>query len=135
MISAGEPDDPRLSAVQQGGFDRDFDCLKAGIAQSCFTNAEPPPLEGDLAQLLAKEELVLGGMDISHGVQQFGGLIDDRRTNRRMGMAVRRNRETGGEIQKPVSVDIPDIRSGGFLPKYRKARSEIGHIAIFVLRE
>src|SRR3984957_14276463 len=135
VISAGEPDDPWLSAVQHGGFDRDFDCLKTGIAQSCFPDTQTPPLECDLAQLLAKKELIFGGMDISHGVHQFGGLIDHRRPNRWVGMAVGRHRETGGKIQKAVSVDIPDIRSGSLFPKYWKVRREIGDIAIFVLRE
>ena len=81
--------------MQHGGLDRDFDCLKAGIAEGRFPDAESPPLKCDLAQFLAKEELVLGGMDISHGVQQFGGLIDHRRANRRVGMAVGGHRETG----------------------------------------
>jgi hypothetical protein len=98
MIPAGKTDNSRLSAMQQGGLDRDFDRLKARVAESCLPNAESPPFECDLAQLPTEEEFILGGMDISHRVNQFGGLIDHCRSNRWMGMAMRRNRKTGGEI-------------------------------------
>ena len=121
--------------MQQGGLDRDFDRFKARVAERCFPYAESPPFKGDLAQLPASEELVFGGMDVSHRVQQFSGLIDHRGSNGRVGVAMRRDCKTCGEIQKPVSVDIPDVRAGSFLPEYGKIRSEIGHVPILVFRK
>ena len=135
MVASGERDDTRFAAMEQGGLNRNFDCLEAGIAQSCFSVAESPPLEGDLALPLAEEGLVLPRMHVSHSVQQFGRLIDQCCSNRGVGVAVPYNCEAPGEVQETILVDVPNIRSRSSLPKNREVWTDIGHVSIFVFRK
>ena len=50
-------------------------------------------------------------------------------------MAMGRNCEAGSQIEKSVSIDIPDIRAGSFFPKNRKIGADIGNVPILVFLE
>jgi hypothetical protein len=109
MISSAKVDYSCFAAVKQGSLECDFDGFKSGIAEGGFANAESPPFERNLAQPLAKPELILSRVDIAHGVHQFGRLIRDGMVYGLVSVPMSCHCEARGQVQEPVAIDVPDI--------------------------
>ena len=75
-----------------------------------------------------------GRMNISHSMEEPGGLIGDASDDPRMTMAHVRDAEGGAEVHESISVHIPDVGSLRAFPKDRFLGIETGDIGALDFR-
>ena len=76
-----------------------------------------------------------GRMNISHSMEEPGGLIGDAGDDPRMTMADVRDAEGGAEVHKSISVHIPDVDPLRAFPEDWFLGVETGDIGAFDFRQ
>src|SRR6266404_4582133 len=119
MITIPKSNYAGLATMKQRRLDRDFDCFKARVAQSCLSQTEIPSLKCDPTQFLAEERLARRGMHVSHRMQQEMALLQNSFSDFRMGVAMSGNGKSRSQIEIAIIVCIPSIDPIGSLPDNR----------------
>ncbi len=96
-----------------------------------------PPLEREAVELAGEPRLEGMGMHVAHRVQQSGHLTLPGPDHARIGVTRRRHSESGGQVQIPFAVRIPDVNAAGPLPddRPRTVRRNASDVPRFVLAE
>ena len=100
-----------------GGDDGGLDGRLDGVGAVAAEDGVLQPAGGAGCEPLGEEDLLAGGEEVAHAVDEAAGLAGDGLDHLGVGMAHGRHAEAGGEVDEPVAVGVEDVGAARLGPE------------------